>query len=423
MSTLNPAVGDPSIDVGSLERVEIERWPTERPLFVVSALIGLVAWVVLIVTIIGGLYALAFGLFVFFLHVLFVTHVRGNAVRLGPHQFPELFVNVRRIAGRMGMRRMPEVYLMQAGGALNAFATKFLGTNMVVLFSDLLEACGDNTSARDMIIAHELGHIHAGHLKWRWLLLPSSFVPFLALALSRAREYTCDRYGLAGAGDWEGALVGLSVLAAGGKHGPLVNRRALVAQRRDLNTGWMTIGQWMSTHPPLAKRMAALDPTLQEGESSSAAGTLRAFAIMFGFLAVTVGGVFVVATMASGLVARFAPGLLQGDTAAEETGDTFGGPGTAFEPATTAAGDLREAFAAISSFINEEVAMGRPLPSNWADLNDRWTAGKGLDVPMPLDPYDGAPLGYDLTATGYRLWSSGPDSQAGTEDDIVFEGN
>jgi Zn-dependent protease with chaperone function len=47
---------------------------------------------------------------------------------------------------------------------------------------------------------------------------PLGFVPFLAPALSRAREYTCDRYGLAGAGDKDGAALGLTILASGGAY-------------------------------------------------------------------------------------------------------------------------------------------------------------------------------------------------------------
>src|SRR5258705_8404543 len=146
---------------------------------------------------------------------------------------------------------VPETYLMQAGGSLNAFATRFLRSHMVVLFSDLLEACGDNTAARDMIIAHELGHIKSGHLRWRWFLLPAGVIPFLTSALSRAREYTCDRYGLAGAGNADGAGLGLAILAAGASHGPLVNRAELVRQRVTVSrSGWMTLGEWFGTHPP-----------------------------------------------------------------------------------------------------------------------------------------------------------------------------
>jgi hypothetical protein len=141
-----------------------------------------------------------------------------------------------------------------------------------------------------MIIAHELGHIKAGHTKLRWLIAPGMAVPFLGSALSQAREYTCDRYGVAGAGDRSGALLGLTVLAAGGRHAPKVNQQALARQGEDLNTGWLTIGAWLSSHPPLSKRLAALEPALMTGVEHSFAGRIRALAIVGSFFLVVVGG-------------------------------------------------------------------------------------------------------------------------------------
>src|SRR4029453_4203886 len=146
----------------------------------------------------------------------------------------DLFGSVERLSSRMGFAKTPEAYLIQEGGALNALATKFFKSEMIVLFSDLIDACGENHAARDMIVAHELGHLKEGHLRWHWHLLPGLLFPFLGQALSRAREYTCDRYGLAGSGDSRGALTGLAILAAGGKKGPEVNLKALAKQEENL---------------------------------------------------------------------------------------------------------------------------------------------------------------------------------------------
>ena len=234
-----------------------DRWPSERPLRVLVWLAAVGLWIALAVSLVGIAYAVFLGIFFFIAHIMFITHLRGNAVRLSPDQMPELYERVAALSGRIGLRKVPDAYVVQAGGALNALATKFLRSNFIVLYSDLLEACGDNTDARDFIIAHELGHLHAGHLRLRWLLLPGLFIPFLGTAYSRACEYTCDRYGFATSTDTERALDGLCILAAGGSHGPRVNRRSLVAQRSDLNTIWMKIGHWLSTHPPIAHRLAA----------------------------------------------------------------------------------------------------------------------------------------------------------------------
>ena len=281
------------VDLRSRGTVHVERWPSELPLQALCILASLGIYLVLAVSVIGIIYAAAFAIFFFVAHAAFVAYVRGSAVRLGAEQFPELHRRVQEMAQRIGLDDVPDSYLMQAGGALNAFATRFLGLNVIVLYSDLLEACGDNDGARDMIIAHELGHIRAGHVRLRWLIAPAMAIPFLGTALSRAREYTCDRYGLAGAGDKSGALLGLTVLAAGGKYARRVNQQALARQREDLNTGWLTIGEWLSTHPPLAKRLAALEPALLTGVQNSYTGRLRAAAIV-GTLGIVVlgGGVY-----------------------------------------------------------------------------------------------------------------------------------
>ena len=169
----------PTTAAPTSERVQVERWPTEEPLLVFVLLAALSLWLLLAVSIIGLVYVLLIGLVLFVAQVVFVAHVRGSAVRLSARQLPELHRRVQELAARAGLARPPEAYLMQAEGALNALATRFLGASVIVLFSDLLEACGSDEKARDMVIGHELGHLASGHLRWRWLVAPGLFVPFL----------------------------------------------------------------------------------------------------------------------------------------------------------------------------------------------------------------------------------------------------
>lgn len=388
----------------TLDPIDVERWPTERPLFAAALFVSAVIWLLAIVSVVGLIYALILGTFFFIMHVGFVAHVRGSGVRLGPDQFPELHARVQTLAGRMGMRYVPEAYLMQAGGALNAFATRFMGANIVVLFSDLVEACGEDEAARDMILAHELGHIRAGHVRWHWVLLPASLVPFLGTALSRAREYTCDRFGLAGAGDRAGALLGLTILAAGGRQARLVNQRALVRQQRDLNTGWMTIGEWLSTHPPLSRRLAMLEPGLAEPRVSRPTGIVRALVILFSITVVFAG--------ISWLVVTKVPAFLEQASAV---------PGDVGYEAPVDAAELVEAgFAEMAAFVDAEQAAGRPIPEDAGELYARWAAAHPGET-APVDPYDGWDFGYDVQEDRYVLWSSGPDRSAGTPDDLYLE--
>jgi Zn-dependent protease with chaperone function len=401
------------------ERIAVNRWPSEEPLFLLALLVSLALWLVAIVSVIGLFYAAVFGTLFFVMHLAFIAHVRGSAVRLGPNQFPDLYAAVERIAQRMGLDPVPEVYLMQAGGALNAFATRFLGHHLVVLFSDLLEACGENTGARDMIIAHELGHVRAGHLRWHWVLLPANLIPFLGQALSQAREYTCDRYGLAGAGSTDQALVGLAILAAGAKHGPLVNRHTFVSQRSLLNTGWMTIGARLASHPPLSRRMVALDPTLAGSAKLPLTGALRAAGII---------GLILVPIWLAGWMGatKFSQVVAEASRKAQQNAQrTSAGPDGQAPLVRTAAqaqqdsAETVERLARLGGFLDAERRSGVDLPATGRDVHAQWMLKHDHEA-IPRDPYDGELFGYLRTGDRFVLWSSGPDGESETDDDIVW---
>lgn len=267
----------------------------ETPLRILMFVIAAILWIAFIVSVIGLVYGIMLGVFFFFAHLILIAHVRGSSVKLGPQQMPALYNRAVDIAQRIGMKKTPDVYLQQSGGVLNAFATRFGRRRFVVLYSDLVKACGDNLDALDFIIGHELGHIHRGHLNWRWLLAPAMFIPFLGTAYSRACEYTCDRYGFQAPSDPNRSLDGLCVLAAGPQFVPYVNRQAFVAQRDDLNTAFMKLGTWFSTHPPLSRRVAALAPNLDLETHGSATATFGALLMAFVLFAVPVaGGAFVI---------------------------------------------------------------------------------------------------------------------------------
>jgi len=383
--------------------IRVSRWPTERPLLVLNALVSAGLWLLLLRSIPSLASTAMWIAFMALANIAFVTAVRGSAVRLGPEQFPELHARVEELARRMGFQRMPDVYLMQQDGALNAFATRFLRLHMVVLLSDLLEACGDNLAARDMIIGHELGHIRAGHLRGRWLLMPASFVPFLGSALSRAREYTCDRYGGAAAGDRDAALLGLAILSAGGKYGPQVNRAALMRQRHDLRGAWMLIGEWLGSHPPLAKRLWALAPELEAEATASVPFRLGGLRAALAVVVVIVGG--------TGALGAYLPHLMKP-------------PAETFESKPPPAGATQQVdrdLKRLKAFIEDERKRGRPLPWDGWDLHARWVAAHP-DEKEPMDPFRaGYWYGYESHDEVYRLWSEGPDGDNRTADDIVLD--
>src|SRR5215207_5497079 len=72
-------------------------------------------------------YAIMFSLLGMYAHGLALGRVRGNAVRVSERQFPQLHRLAAAHGRRLGLRRIPDVYVMASGGLLNAFATRFLG--------------------------------------------------------------------------------------------------------------------------------------------------------------------------------------------------------------------------------------------------------------------------------------------------------
>ena len=233
--------------------------PRERTLSTLTLVLGVLAWIVLVLGTLG--IVLLYGLFVFigycFAQSLFVSWLRGNAVRLTPEQLPALHAQYERCVARLGLQaKRPEAYVLQGGGALNAFAARFLGRNYVVLLSDVVDAMDRHPDGVAFYMGHELGHVRMGHLLGKLWRLPVLWLPLLGGAYARAVERTCDRHGAACSSSPEHAARALLALAAGPKKWTDVNVPAFVAE-----TAW-TRGFWMSFHeltggyPWLTKRVA-----------------------------------------------------------------------------------------------------------------------------------------------------------------------
>ncbi len=93
--------------IASRSAPKVERWPSEQPLFVLLVLAALAIWGLLAISIIGFIYVALIAVVLFFSHVLFITHIRGSGVRLGPEQFPELWERVATLSRQAGMAQPP----------------------------------------------------------------------------------------------------------------------------------------------------------------------------------------------------------------------------------------------------------------------------------------------------------------------------
>lgn len=226
----------------------------------VALVLSIVIWLALLFVTFGVLliYLLLVALFALVVHSALIAHLRGNAIRIHAGQMPDLHERVRTCAGKLGMREVPEAYLVNGNGVLNAFATRFLGRNFVVLLSDVVDSMEDRPGSLDFYIGHELGHLRQHHLTWSKILAPAMFLPLIGAAYARAREYTCDRHGMAVCGDPEDAQYGLVALAAGKRRWRTVDLAEFSDSAATKPGFWMSLHELVSDYPWLNKRQAWL---------------------------------------------------------------------------------------------------------------------------------------------------------------------
>jgi Zn-dependent protease with chaperone function/type II secretory pathway pseudopilin PulG len=241
-------------------------YKNERTLFGIALTLSLIAWAALVVGTLGIalIYALLFFIAYLFAQSGLISYLRGTATRITEEQFPDLHQRIVQCCQRLGLENVPDSYLLHAGGAFNAFATRFLGRNFIVLYSDVVDALEPEPDALNFYIGHELGHIRRNHLVWGWVLLPASILPLLGAGYSRAREYTCDLHGLACCRSPEIAARGLGALAAGGRRWKSMNLGKYVGQAGASSGFWMSFHELVASYPWLVKRMARL---LSPGQS------------------------------------------------------------------------------------------------------------------------------------------------------------
>lgn len=229
----------------------------EQPLFLIALLFSIVFWLLLIVGTFGiALFYLAIGFIAYlFVQSAFISWLRGNGVKVTPQQFPKLYAQFEHCCRTLEISPKPEVYLVNSEGMLNALATKFLGDHFIVLYSEVVEALEDRPEALNFYIGHELGHIKRSHLNWGPVLWPGMLLPHLGTAYSRAREYTCDLYGLACCATCEDAERALAVLASGDSLWKQLDIEQYQAQAAMTGGFWMSFHEYTADYPWLVKRL------------------------------------------------------------------------------------------------------------------------------------------------------------------------
>ncbi|HEX5338525.1 MAG TPA: M48 family metalloprotease [Gallionella sp.] len=233
-------------------------YPRERTLGNITLAIGLLIWLGLIVGTFGtALIGLAVGFVLYlFAQSALIAHIKGNGVELTEAQFPDLYAQFTACCDRLQIKTRPQAYILNGNGGLNAFATKFLGTQFVVLMSDVVDAMDKHADGVRFYIGHELGHLRMKHLSGHLLRWPALWLPLIGAAYSRARESTCDRHGLACSGSPEGAVRSLAALSAGSARWERLDVTAYLRQADHSSGFWMSFHELLAGYPWLTKRAA-----------------------------------------------------------------------------------------------------------------------------------------------------------------------
>lgn len=234
--------------------------PKEKPLFFIFAFLAALVW--------GGLTYISNGFFLtvipffYILQVLvqsgFISYLKGSGAVISREQFPDLYALYSECCRKIGMKKEPVLVLINGNGVYNALATKFLRTNYVVLYSSVVDALADQPEAIKFYMGHELGHIKRGHLFWMPFFAPVSFLPLIGAAYSRARERTCDNYGLYCCASSDDAIKGMAALLVGGQRWKGLNFDALVQQAQGMKGFWMSYHELIADYPWTVRRVIRL---------------------------------------------------------------------------------------------------------------------------------------------------------------------
>ncbi|MBM7577990.1 M48 family metallopeptidase [Jeotgalibacillus terrae] len=300
------------------QKIKSER---ETVYFILSVIFSVIVYIAAAVSIIGIGIALAVLAVVLFMNALMLGSIRGNGVRVSERQFADVYERAAVLSREMGLKKVPDFFVIQSEGALNAFATRFFGRNMIVVYSEVFELARQNGQGElDFIIAHELAHIKRNHVWKNILTLPAQFIPFLSQAYSRSCEYTCDREAAYKIRDAEAAKGALTLLGVGKVMYSEVNEDAYLEQIHSESNGAVWLSEILSTHPLLPKRILSVErfmnPDTSYTYSQQPGRILLGAGLLFGGLAGAYIAVIVTLTLAGVVFASLLPGDM---TSAEDT--------------------------------------------------------------------------------------------------------
>lgn len=205
-------------------------------------------------------YILFFLFFAYFSTALAVARIRLNGIKISPTQYPAFYKIYEQTAQELGLKSIPNAYIIHASGDLNAFAIKISRKKLVVFYAELVEALVEGKKLDEMraVIAHELTHVRLKHIQYWFLLAPFRLLPFLGTMFSRARELSADRGAYLILKDHNVVSQALLKLVTGKFIADEVKLEEYIHQPETERGIFIWISKVTATHPPIPYRIKAL---------------------------------------------------------------------------------------------------------------------------------------------------------------------
>ena len=217
-----------------------------------------------------GLIILMIPVLVFFTMGNLYAKTRARAVRVTEKNFPELYHKTEEFAKKLGMKKVPPIYVKQQNGALNAFAAAVIGKPFSNINAEIVDiAYGEHKDFGPayFVLAHEIAHIYFNHVQFRYFTLVhlGRLIPILGPTFSRAREYSCDRLAQL-LTDSEG-IEEMSVLLVGRIAYKHIDVRDFISDEINKKGLFIWFFNLQASHPIMPRRLAALaDPQRKSGK-------------------------------------------------------------------------------------------------------------------------------------------------------------
>ena len=190
-----------------------------------------------------------------------LASVKAQSVRITQRNFPEIYQLIFCFTQRLGMKQVPEAYIVQQNGILNAFSSFIPHRQYIQINTEVFEVAyreHKDLNALAFIIAHEIAHIYYGHATMHYNL-PIWFsmnVPLFSAIASRTREYSCDRLAQR-LTNYDG-LDAMLMLMVDRHIYTMVDKQDYIDQTAKDGGFFLWLNNLLSTHPIMPKRIRAL---------------------------------------------------------------------------------------------------------------------------------------------------------------------